>query len=320
MKRIGVLTSGGDAPGMNAAIRSVVRSGLHYGMEVYGIREGYKGLLEENVEAMTYRSVSEIINRGGTILKTARCLEFATEEGVSKAVEAAKRLDLEGIVVVGGDGSFRGARDLSQNGLPTIGIPGTIDNDIACTDYTIGFDTALNTACEAIDKLKDTCASHNRCSVVEVMGRHAGHIAMHVGIANGAESIIVPEKRFDLKADIVDRIEKADDKGKSHFIVILAEGIGQASMMAKQIEEITGVETRATILGHIQRGGSPTVQDRVMATRMGVKAVELLKEGVGNRVIAYKSGQVVDYDITEALNMTKSVEEDLVHASQVVTE
>lgn len=320
MKRIGVLTSGGDAPGMNAAIRSVVRSGLHYGMEVYGIREGYKGLLEENAESMNYRSVSEIINRGGTILKTARCLEFATEKGVAKAVEAAKRMELEGIVVIGGDGSFRGARDLSRSGLPTIGIPGTIDNDIACTDYTIGFDTALNTACEAIDKLKDTCSSHNRCSVVEVMGRHAGHIAIQVGIANGAESIIVPEKRFDLRTDIIERIEKADEKGKAHFIVILAEGIGQAYTLAKQIEEITGVETRATILGHVQRGGSPTVQDRVMATRMGVKAVELLRQGIGNRVIAYKSGEVVDYDITEALDMTKSVEEELVHASQVVTE
>ncbi len=320
MKRIGVLTSGGDAPGMNAAIRAVVRSALHYGLEVYGIFEGYKGLLEKNVEPMSYRSVSEMINRGGTILKTARCLEFATEEGVKKAVQSAREMGLEGVVVIGGDGSFRGARDLSHSGLPTIGIPGTIDNDIACTDYTIGFDTAMNTACKAVDKLKDTCASHNRCSVVEVMGRHAGHIAIQVGIANGAEVIIIPEKKFDLKKDIIDRIEKADENGKSHFVVMLAEGIGNASELARQIEEITGVETRATILGHVQRGGDPTVQDRVMATRMGVKAVELLKEGIGNRVIAYKAGQIVDYDITEALEMKKSVEEELIHVSKVVTE
>ncbi len=320
MKRIGVLTSGGDAPGMNAAIRAVVRSALHYGLEVYGIKDGYKGLLEKNAEPMSYRSVSEMINRGGTILKTARCLEFATAEGGKKAVQSARELELEGIVVIGGDGSFRGARDLSHSGLPTIGIPGTIDNDIACTDYTIGFDTAMNTACKAVDKLKDTCASHNRCSVVEVMGRHAGHIAVQVGIANGAEVIIVPEKPFDLKKDIIDRIEKADENGKSHFVVIMAEGIGNASGLAKQIEEITGVETRATILGHVQRGGDPTVQDRVMATRMGVKAVELLKEGIGNRVIAYKAGQIVDYDITEALEMQKSVDDELIHVSKVVTE
>ncbi len=320
MKRIGVLTSGGDAPGMNAAIRAVVRSALHYGMEVYGIREGYKGLLEKNIEPMNYRSVSEIINRGGTILKTARCLEFATAEGVKKAVQFAREMGLEGIVVIGGDGSFRGARDLSHSGLPTIGIPGTIDNDIVCTDYTIGFDTAMNTACKAVDKLKDTCASHNRCSVVEVMGRHAGHIAIQVGIANGAEVIIIPEKKFDLKKDIIERIEGADEKGKSHFIVMLAEGIGNASELARQVEEITGVETRATIIGHVQRGGDPTVQDRVMATRMGVKAVELLKEGIGNRVIAYKAGDIVDYDITEALAMEKSVAEELIRISKVVTE
>ncbi len=320
MKRIGVLTSGGDAPGMNAAIRAVIRTGLHYGMEVYGIREGYKGLMEGNMEQMFYRSASDIIGRGGTILKTARCLEFATPEGVKQAVQNAKDAGLEGIVVIGGDGSFRGARDLSINGLPTIGIPGTIDNDIACTEYTIGFDTAMNTACEAIDKLKDTCASHNRCSVVEVMGRHAGHIALQVGIASGAESIIVPEKDFDLQKDIISRIEKADDKGKSHFIVLVAEGVGHAYSLAKNIEEVTGVETRATILGHIQRGGSPSVRDRVMATQMGVKAVELLREGIGNRVIAYHQNEMVHFDITEALEMSKSLEDNLLHASMVVTE
>lgn len=311
MKKIAVLTSGGDAPGMNAAIRAVVRSALHNDMEVIGIHEGYKGLLNENFETMGYRSVSDCLNKGGTVLKTARSKTFATPEGVAKAVENAKKVGIEGIVVIGGDGSFRGARALSEAGLPTVGIPGTIDNDIACTDYTIGFDTALNTACECIDKLKDTCSSHSRCSVVEVMGRHAGHIALELAVANGAEAVIVPERDYDIKEDIVSYINESMGKGKSHFVVIVAEGIGESEKIAVQIETLTGIETRVAILGHIQRGGSPTVYDRVMASRMGVRAVELLIENKANRVVAFKENKIVDYDITEALNMKKGIDEGL---------
>lgn len=320
MQKIGVLTSGGDAPGMNAAIRAVVRAGLHHGLEVFGIYEGYKGLLEGNIVPMNYRSVSETMNRGGTILKTARCDEFKEDVNIEKAIKVAKKFGIEGIAVIGGDGSFRGARDLSRLGMPTIGIPATIDNDISCTDYTIGFDTALNTACECIDKLKDTGASHSRCNVIEVMGRHAGHIALEVGIANGAEVIIIPEKKFDLKKDIVERINKASLKGKHHFVVVIAEGIGDVERIAIQIETLTEVHTRATILGHLQRGGSPTVNDRVMATRFGVKAVDLLRADIGNRVVAYKKGEIVDYDITEALNMEKTVDYDLFDVYKIVTE
>ena len=319
IKRIGVLTSGGDAPGMNAAIRAVVRAGLHFGMEVVGIREGYKGLIEKNIMEMKYRSVSDIMAKGGTILKTARCTEFATPEGVLKAKKSADELGIEGLVVIGGDGSFRGARDLSNAGIPTIGIPGTIDNDIACSDYTIGFDTAMNTALECIDKLKDTCASHNRCSVVEVMGRHAGHIALNVGIASGAEAIVVHERDFNLQTDIVEKINKAIANGKKHFVVIVSELFCDSGKLAAQIEATTGVETRATILGHIQRGGSPTLRDRLMASVMGEKAVELLKDNIGNRVIAYKNGVTVDYDITEALNMKKDLKEEYFSVFKVIT-
>lgn len=311
MKKIAVLTSGGDAPGMNAAIRSVVRSALHHGIQVMGINEGYKGLLNNDMFEMNYRSVSDCLSKGGTILKTARCRRFATPEGVRQAVEIAKENGIEGLVVIGGDGSFKGARDLSHAGLPTIGIPGTIDNDISCTDYTIGFDTAMNTACECIDKLRDTCSSHNRCSVVEVMGRRAGHIALEVAIANGAEAVILPEKSFDFKTDIVDNIKNCMNKGKSHFVVIIAEGIGNSEKIAAQIEAVTEIETRATVLGHLQRGGSPTVYDRVMASRMGVKAVELLLNDIGNRVVAFKDNKIVDYDITEALEMAKTIDEEL---------
>lgn len=320
MQKIGVLTSGGDAPGMNAAIRAVVRAGLHNGLEVFGIQEGYKGLLNSEIIPMNYRSVSETMNRGGTILKTARCDEFKDEANILKAIKIAKKHGIEGIAVIGGDGSFRGARDLSRLGMPTIGIPATIDNDITCTDYTIGFDTALNTACECIDKLKDTGASHSRCNVIEVMGRHAGHIALEVGIANGAEVIIIPETKFDLKRDIVERIHKAALKGKKHFVVIIAEGIGDAERVAIQIETLTDISTRATILGHLQRGGSPTVKDRVMATRFGVKAVELLQQDIGNRVVASKDGKIVDYDITEALNMEKTIDQELFEVYKIVTE
>ncbi len=320
MQKIGVLTSGGDAPGMNAAIRAVVRAGLHNGMEVFGIKEGYKGLLNGEFIPMNYRSVSETMNRGGTILKTARCDEFREEANIKKAIKIAQKAGIEGIAVIGGDGSFRGARDLSNLGMPTIGIPATIDNDIACTEYTIGFDTALNTACECIDKLKDTGASHSRCNVIEVMGRQAGHIALEVGIANGAEVIVIPEKQFDLKTDVVERIKKASLKGKTHFVVIIAEGIGNVERLAIQIETLTEVSTRATILGHLQRGGTPTVNDRVMATRFGVKAVDLLKQDIGNRVVAYKESKIVDYDITEALNMEKTIDYELFDVYKTVTE
>lgn len=311
MKKIAVLTSGGDAPGMNAAIRAVVRSALHNDMEVYGVHGGYKGLLNNDFEKMTYRSVSDCLNKGGTILKTARSKTFATPEGVAKAVKNAKAQGIEGIVVIGGDGSFRGARDLSNAGLPTIGIPGTIDNDIACTDYTIGFDTALNTACECIDKLKDTCSSHSRCSVVEVMGRHAGHIALELAVANGAEAVLVPEREYDIKEDIISYIQESLKKGKTHFVVIVAEGIGGSEKIAVQIETVTEIETRVAILGHLQRGGSPTVYDRVMASRMGVRAVELLIENKANRVVAFKDNKIIDLDITEALEMKKGIDEKL---------
>jgi len=319
MKKIAVLTSGGDAPGMNPALRAVVRTALHHGLEVLGVTEGYKGLIHSEFIQMKYHSVSDCLNKGGTILRSARCPEFATPEGVSKAVKIAKDNGIEGLVVIGGDGSFRGARALSLEGLPTIGIPATIDNDIACTEYTIGFDTALNTASQCIDKLKDTCHSHRRCSVVEVMGRQAGHIAMELAIANGAEAVVVPEKDFDIKKDIIDKIKLAIERGKSHFIVIIAEGIGNAEKIAVQIEALTEFETRATILGHIQRGGSPTVYDRVVASRFGVKAVELLKENIGNRVLAFKEGKIIDYDILEALAMEKNINEEYVNVFNSIT-
>jgi 6-phosphofructokinase 1 len=318
IKTIGVLTSGGDAPGMNAAIRAVVRAGIHYGLKVMGIRKGYNGLINGDIFEMNLRSVSDILHRGGTILQTARSAEFATEAGLNKAVTITKIFGIDGIVVIGGDGSFRGARDLSNLGVPTVGIPGTIDNDIACSDYTIGFDTALNTVKDAIDKIRDTATSHERCSVIEVMGRHAGYIAIHAGIATGAEAIIIPEKEFDFHRDIIKPIIEGKHRGKKHDIVILAEGIGGAVEMAKKIQAETGIEARATILGHIQRGGSPTVIDRVIASQMGAKAVQLLKDGIGNRVIAMKDNKIVDFDIVEALNMTKTVDQDMVELAKIL--
>lgn len=305
IKTIGVLTSGGDAPGMNAAIRSVVRSALAAGIKVKGIMRGYNGLIEGEIIDMNLRSVSEIIHRGGTVLYTARSPLFKTEEGVKKAVENCKKFGIDGIVVIGGDGSFRGARDLSLHGIPCVGVPGTIDNDISCTEYTIGFDTAMNTAMEMIDKLRDTTQSHERCSVIEVMGRHAGWIALHTGISVGSTAILVPEVEFDLQKDIIDKINKTKTTGKRHFIIIVAEGVGKVSEIAKQIEQSTGVESRATILGHVQRGGRPTVRDRVMASEMGHAAVQLLKDGIGNRVIAFRNDHIVDLDIYEALQMKK---------------
>ena len=311
MKTIGVLTSLGDAPGMNAAIRTLVPAGCENGFRVMGIRRGYNGLMYGDMYEMNLRSVSNIINRGGTILYSARSPEFKTEEGMQKAIDVCKQMDMQGVVVIGGDGSFRGARDLSLRGVPCVGIPGTIDNDIACSDYTIGYDTAMNTVMENVDRLRDTSESHDRCSVVEVMGRRAGYIALNSGIACGATTILIPEVDFDFEKDVIDRMRRTQKTGKRHFIIIVAEGIGGVNEMAKRIQEETGVESRATILGHVQRGGSPTVRDRVVGSTMGCKAVELLKQGIGNRVIALQKGELVDYDIFEALNMTKTIDLDL---------
>lgn len=305
MTAIGVLTSGGDAPGMNAAVRAVVRTAVSMGIKCYGIHRGYNGLIEGDIVELTARDVSDIIHRGGTILYTARSPLFKTEEGMKTAIENCKKFGIQGIVVIGGDGSYRGARDLSERGIPCVGLPGTIDNDISSTDYTIGFDTAMNTAMEMVDKIRDTAQSHERCSVVEVMGRHAGWIALETGIAVGASAILVPEVSFDIEKDIINKILMTQQSGKKHFIVVVAEGVGNVDGLAKQIEERTGIETRATVLGHVQRGGSPTVRDREMASCMGNYAVNLLSQGIGNRVVSYRDGKLVDYDIFEALNMTK---------------
>ena len=310
MKTIGVLTSGGDAPGMNAAVRAVVRTAVYNGITVKGIRRGYNGLMEGDIIDLDSRAVSGIIQLGGTMLYSARSPRFKTEEGVKEAAENCKKHGIEGIVVIGGDGSFRGARDLSLAGIPCVGIPATIDNDISSTEYTIGFDTAMNTVIEMVDRLRDTCDSHERCSVVEVMGRHAGHIALRTAIGVGALAVMVPERENDLDA-VIEKIKETQRMGKKHFIVMVAEGVGGVTEMAKKIEAETGIETRGTILGHVQRGGSPTLRDRLIATQMGFAAVELLKEGIGNRVVAYKLGKVVDYDIYEALNMKKGLEDNL---------
>ena len=317
IKKIGVLTSGGDAPGMNAAVRAVVRTALSKGMEVYGIRRGYVGLISGDIFQMDERSVSDIIHRGGTVLYTARCPEFRTEEGVEKARAKCEELGIEGLVVIGGDGSFRGAADLSAKGVLCVGIPGTIDNDIACTDYTIGFDTAMNTAMEMVDKLRDTSQSHDRCSVVEVMGRGAGHIAVNTGIACGATDIITKEVPYDIDKIAKVMLEKKS-KGKQHFVVIVAEGIGHSQEIATMLQEKTHIETRATILGHVQRGGNPTLRDRVEATRMGYYAVELLEQGIGNRVVGIKDSKLVDSDIQEALQMSKPYDEKLHHIAEQI--
>lgn len=310
IKKIGVLTSGGDAPGMNAAVRAVVRTALSKGMEVYGVKRGYVGLINGDIEKMDERSVSDIIHRGGTVLYTARCPEFRTMEGVKKAKAKCDELGIEGLVVVGGDGSFRGAADLSSLGMLCIGIPGTIDNDITCTDYTIGFDTAMNTAMELVDKLRDTSQSHDRISVVEVMGRGAGHIAVNTGVACGATDIITQEVPYDLD-DIANKMLEKKANGKQNFVVIVAEGVGHSTEIATALQEKTGIEARATILGHVQRGGNPTLRDRVEATKMGHYAVELIEQGIGNRVVALKEDKVVDYDIQEALSMKKDYDEKL---------
>lgn len=310
-KAIAVLTSGGDAPGMNAAVRAVVRTAKVKNMDVIGVRRGYNGLIYGDVFKMELRTVSDIIQRGGTVLYTARSPEFMTPEGRAKAVEICKSLNIEGVVVIGGDGSFRGARELTKLGVPCVGIPGTIDNDISCSEYTVGFDTAMNTVISMVDRIRDTAQSHDRCSVVEVMGRRCGDIALHTGIAVGATAIIVPEIEYNFQRDIIDRIRATQKTGKKHFIVIVAEGIGGVEKIAKDIQAETGIESRATILGHVQRGGSPTLRDRVVASKMGHHAVEILESGGSNRVVAMKNGKIVDFDITEALNMKKEFDVEL---------
>ncbi len=315
---VGVLTSGGDAPGMNAAVRAVVRSGISAGFVMKGIRRGYTGLLEEDVFDMNARSVADIIQKGGTILYTARCPEMMRPEGQEKAAFILKKHGIDALVVIGGDGSYRGALALSREGVNVVGIPGTIDLDIACSDYTIGFDTALNTAMEAIDKVRDTSASHERCAIIEVMGRKAGHIALWAGIATGAEEILVTERYDYDEQKIIDNIIEKKKLGKKLHIIINAEGIGDSNGMAKRIEAATGLETRATIIGYMQRGGSPTCRDRVMASTMGAKAIAILAEGRKNRIVAWKNGEFVDYDIEEALNMQKDLNEDLWDISRML--
>lgn len=307
VKTIGVLTSGGDAPGMNAAIRAVVRQAITKGLNVKGIKRGYAGLLQEEIIDMHAQDVSDIIQRGGTILQTARCMDFTTPEGQQKGAEICKKHGIDGVVVIGGDGSFKGAQKLAEHGINTIGLPGTIDLDIASTEYTIGFDTAVNTAMEAIDKVRDTSTSHERCSIIEVMGRGAGYIALWCGIANGAEDILLPEKYNYDEQMIVNHIIENRKRGKKHHIIINAEGIGHSTSLARRIEAATGMETRATILGHMQRGGSPTCKDRVYASTMGAYAVDLLCEGKSNRIVAYKDGKFVDFDVDEALAMEKHI-------------
>jgi len=317
IKRIGVLTSGGDAPGMNAAIRAVVRTALYFGIEVMGIRFGYKGLMEGDMIPLGMRSVSGIIQRGGTMLHTARSAEFATPQGIKKAIEVASDNGLDGLVVIGGDGSFRGAKALSDDGLPTIGVPATIDNDIVCTDYSIGFDTACNIAVEAIDRLRDTSESLNRCSVVEVMGHRSGYLALEVGAASGALAVLVPEFSCDLMPEVYEAITRHE---KTQYIVVVSEGCSTPSAeVARLIEENTGMSTRLTVLGHIQRGGAPSALDRVNATRLGYRAVDLLRKGIGNRVVGIQSDKLVDYDIQEALEMHKSIEEELYTIARIVS-
>ena len=328
MKTIAVLTSGGDAPGMNAAIRAVVRTGCENGARVLGIRKGYAGLMAGDMYEMNLRSVSDIIHRGGTILYSARCKEFVTEEGMQKAVEICKENGIEGIVVIGGDGSFRGARDLSLHGVNCVGIPGTIDNDIACCDYTIGYDTCLNTIMEMVDRIRDTSESHDRCSIVEVMGRRAGYLALNAGIAVGATSILLPEIDFSVNRDIIERMRRTQKTGKEHFIIVVAEGateklfhrgIDGVGGLARFIEHNLGVESRATVLGHVQRGGSPSAKDRVTASRMGAYAAHLLLDGIGNHVVAIQKEQILDFDIVEALNMEKHIDTSLYETAMEIS-
>lgn len=319
VKTIGVLTSGGDAPGMNAAIRAVVRTGIYHGLKVLGIYRGYNGLIHDEIKELDVSSVADILQRGGTILRTARCEEFKTEEGLKRAAEVAKKHGMDGLVVIGGDGSYRGARDLSKYGINTIGLPGTIDNDIACTDYTIGFDTAVNTVLDAVNKIRDTMSSHERTSIIEVMGRNAGYIALYAGLTGGAESVILPEVDYDID-EIVERINYGIKRGKLHHIIILAEGVGRAEDFAKKIKEkMPTLDIKTSVLGHIQRGGSPTAFDRLLASMMGARAVELLIAGATNRVIGFKNGKLWDVDIDEALAMKKTIDMELYNLTKILS-
>lgn len=310
-KSIAVLTSGGDAPGMNAAVRAVVRAGINRGMRVYGIYRGYNGLLNGEIEEMNLRSVSDIIGNGGTMLYTARSEEFKKKEAQERAAEYCRSKGISGVVVIGGDGSFRGARALTAAGINCIGVPGTIDNDIACSEYTVGFDTAMNTALQMVDRIRDTAQSHDRCSIVEVMGRRCGDIALQTGIAVGATAILVPEVEFNIEHDVIERIVNTQKTGKKHFIIVVAEGVGGVRDLAKYIEQRLGIEARATVLGHVQRGGSPTVRDRVVASQMGYKAVSLLDRGIGNRVVVMRNGKITHLDINEALQMERVFDKQL---------
>lgn len=319
MKRIGLLTSGGDAPGMNAAIRAVVRTAIYFGMEVYGIERGYAGLIDDTVIPLEMRSVSNIVQLGGTKLRTARCTEMLTKEGQQKAAATLKKYGIEGLIVLGGDGSFRGAKALTENfGIPTIGIPCTIDNDLEYTDYTIGFDTAVNTCLDIINKLRDTMTSHERICVVEVMGRHCGDIALFSGIASGAEIIVVPEIQSDLD-EIVGRIDRSRQNGKHSNIVIVAEGVTSAEQFAKKLQEVTSYSVRPTCIGHVQRGGSPTMADRMLAAQLGNKAVRLLKEGIGNRAVGIRDNKIIDMDIIEAVSMKKTFNRELYETLQMIS-
>ncbi|MBQ3134853.1 MAG: 6-phosphofructokinase [Oscillospiraceae bacterium] len=319
IKRIGVLTSGGDAPGMNAVVRAVVRTAMSRGVECIGIRRGYNGLIKGDFIRMDAGTVSHIIEKGGTVLYTARSEEFKTEEGQKKAVDTCRLLGLDGVIAIGGDGTFRGALALSRHGIPVVGIPATIDNDIGCSQYTIGFDTACNTAVYAIDMLRDTMQSHERCSVVEVMGRQAGYLALYVGIATGATAVLIPERSVDVERDVVEKIRQARLAGRTHFMVVVAEGAGSAMDISAKIHEATGLDPRVTVLGHIQRGGSPTSRDRETGTRMGYEAVQALMSGNGNCVIATKDGKIVNIDIEEALAMTKEFPMDRYDVLEAVT-
>ena len=307
VKRIGVLTSGGDAPGMNAAVRAVCRTANYMGIDCVGIRRGWNGLINGDILPLDAHSVNGIINRGGTMLYTARSAEFLTEEGQKRAAQTCRFLGMDGVVAIGGDGTFRGCLDLSKQGISVVGVPGTIDNDIACSHYTIGFDTACNTAMEAIDKLRDTMQSHERCSVIEVMGRHAGHLALYVGLACGATAVLVPERPYDFETDVLEKIRKARLAGRTHFMIIVAEGVGSAIELGERIHEATGIDPRVTVLGHVQRGGSPTARDRVTASRMGYLAVQVLAEGRTNRIICSRDGAITDIDMEEGLSMKKDL-------------
>ncbi len=319
MKRIGLLTSGGDAPGLNAAIRAVVRTAIYFGMEVFGIERGYAGLIDGIMTQMEMRSVSDIVQRGGTMLRTARCSEMQTLEGQKKAADVLAAQGIEGLVVIGGDGSFRGANDLTENfGIPTVGIPGTIDNDLQYTDYTLGFDTAVNTCLEAINKLRDTMNSHERISVVEVMGRHCGDIALYAGITSGAEIIVVPEIKYDMD-DIVKRIDRSRASGKHSNIIVVAEGVMSADDFAKELQAVTTHSVRSTNIGHIQRGGSPSMADRMLAAQFGNKAVRLLKDGKGNRVVGIRKNSIIDMDIFEAVSMKKQFNYELYETLQMIS-